>query len=506
MGGAARIDRRPAGASTSRRDRRRGHAAFTCRWSESSPPRSTSPTRADRRLHVVPAAARRAATRLPLQRRAVPLASAQLAVEPRPYQLVPLLMALRQDPVRLLIADDVGIGKTVEAALIARELLDQGEARRLAVLCPPAPRRAVAGRAAHQVQHRGRAAPAQHRHAGSSGDLAWARSLFDVYPYTHRLHRLHQDPTGAATTSCAPAPELVIVDEAHTCASRGAAAGPGATYGYQLLHEPRRRPGPPPDPGHRHPAQRQGGGVPVAARPAQARVRRPARRSRPDTTRTRPTQARPTFRAAPPRRHPPLPRRRHTVPRPSATSEATVQALAASTSDSSTECSPLPARPSGRRGRCPHRQRVRWWSALALLRSMASSPAAAAATLRSRAAAASRRPPEEADELGRRSVLDLRKTTRAERLDVTPGADPTEPDAPDEDESLQRRLLALAREADQLYAGEPDEKLAKAIKLVKELLADGYRPDRLLPVHPDGRLSRRAPRRRHSAARHGSRR
>src|SRR5712691_3766271 len=62
---------------------------------------------------------------------------ARIAVEPRPYQLVPLLMALRQDPVRLLIADDVGIGKTVEACLIARELLDRGEIARIAVLCPP---------------------------------------------------------------------------------------------------------------------------------------------------------------------------------------------------------------------------------------------------------------------------------------------------------------------------------------------------------------------------------
>jgi hypothetical protein len=48
---------------------------------------------------------------------------AGLAVDPRPYQLVPLLLALRQDLVRLLIADDVGIGKTVEAGLIAAELL-----------------------------------------------------------------------------------------------------------------------------------------------------------------------------------------------------------------------------------------------------------------------------------------------------------------------------------------------------------------------------------------------
>jgi len=63
---------------------------------------------------------------------------AGLAVEPRPYQLVPLLMALRQDVVRLLVADDVGVGKTIETGLIAAELLAQGSARRLTVLCSPA--------------------------------------------------------------------------------------------------------------------------------------------------------------------------------------------------------------------------------------------------------------------------------------------------------------------------------------------------------------------------------
>ena len=61
----------------------------------------------------------------------------RLNCQPRPYQLVPLLMALKLDPVRLLIADDVGIGKTIEACLVARELLDRGEIARTCVLCPP---------------------------------------------------------------------------------------------------------------------------------------------------------------------------------------------------------------------------------------------------------------------------------------------------------------------------------------------------------------------------------
>src|SRR5262249_40278244 len=80
----------------------------------------------------------RDAVRLGFRSSAGPFRSfARIGVEPRPYQLVPLLMALKLDPVRLLIADDVGIGKTVEALLIVRELLDRGELERMAVLCPP---------------------------------------------------------------------------------------------------------------------------------------------------------------------------------------------------------------------------------------------------------------------------------------------------------------------------------------------------------------------------------
>ncbi len=75
---------------------------------------------------------------LSLRRGAGPFRSfGQISVEPRAYQLVPLLMALKLDPVRLLIADDVGVGKTIEALLIARELLDRGDVDRTVVLCPP---------------------------------------------------------------------------------------------------------------------------------------------------------------------------------------------------------------------------------------------------------------------------------------------------------------------------------------------------------------------------------
>src|SRR4051812_8597404 len=70
---------------------------------------------------------------LSLRRGAGPFRSfGQIAVEPRAYQLVPLLMALKLDVVRLAIADDTGVGKTIEGLLIARELLDRGEIDRIA--------------------------------------------------------------------------------------------------------------------------------------------------------------------------------------------------------------------------------------------------------------------------------------------------------------------------------------------------------------------------------------
>lgn len=107
--------------------------------SEGVSPASFPPPRAEDLGDHLSASLLRSALRIGFRSTAGPFRSlASIAVEPRAYQMVPLMMALRQDVVRLLIADDVGIGKTIEAALVATELLKVGDARGLTVLCSPA--------------------------------------------------------------------------------------------------------------------------------------------------------------------------------------------------------------------------------------------------------------------------------------------------------------------------------------------------------------------------------
>lgn len=71
----------------------------------------------------------------PLER--LPLSSPfHAAIQVEDFQLVPLLKALRMPRVSLLLADDVGLGKTIEAGLILQELLIRRRIRRVLIMCP----------------------------------------------------------------------------------------------------------------------------------------------------------------------------------------------------------------------------------------------------------------------------------------------------------------------------------------------------------------------------------
>lgn len=58
-------------------------------------------------------------------------------IQVKDYQLAPLRKALQMPRVRLFIADDVGLGKTIEAGLILREMIMRQRVRRVVVACPP---------------------------------------------------------------------------------------------------------------------------------------------------------------------------------------------------------------------------------------------------------------------------------------------------------------------------------------------------------------------------------
>ena len=157
------------------------------------------------------------ATRLSLRSGAGPFRClGRLSVYPRPYQLVPLLMALRLEIVRLLISDDVGIGKSIEAGLIARELLDRGEIRRICVLCPPQ----LCDQWQRELKQKFhidavviRSGTAAKLERGlPSGDS----HIFSYYPHiiVSLDYAKSERRRASFLTYC---PDFVIVDEVHTC-------------------------------------------------------------------------------------------------------------------------------------------------------------------------------------------------------------------------------------------------------------------------------------------------
>lgn len=408
----------------------------------------------------------RDALRLGFRSSAGPFRSfARLGFEPRPYQLVPLLMALKLDPVRLLIADDVGVGKSIEAGLIVRELLDRGEVSRFAVLCPP------------QIAEQWQVELATKFHLdaelvlpGTVGRLEKAcrmgQSVFDRFPYVIvstdfiKSDRRRDDFLRAC-------PPLVVVDEAHACAWAG--EGRGARHQRHALvnglaADPARHLvlvtatphsgnedafrsllglldpafGALPDDlsGAANAASRRA----VAAHFVQRRRADIRHYLQADTPFPDREEAEETYRLSADYRR---------------LFEEVLEYARESVADTTLS---------------KQRQRIRWWSALALLRSMASSPAAAAMTLRTRAVDANTS--EEADATGRRAVLDPADDDPAEGADAAPagdaeaGAEPTE---------ASQRLMRMALAADAL-CGRKDAKLQKVIPLVQRLLDGGYSP------------------------------
>ncbi len=391
---------------------------------------------------------------------------AGIAVSPRPYQIVPLLLALRQDTVRILIADDVGIGKTIEASLIAAELLATGSAQRLAVLCPPSLAEQWQQELLQKFGLESELVLAGTIRRLERG-LAQDESVFDRYPVTIvstdfiKAEHRRNDFLRAA-------PDLIIIDEAHTVVSDDSGKGnSGRTQRFRLVRaladDPKRHlilVTATPHSGNEAAFRNliglcdrellevdlatEAGRILLADYMIQRR-RADIRSFLGSDTQfpaDRETKEVP-YRLSPPHRE---------------LFDGVLKYVRGQVQD--TSGSKL-------------QQRVRWWSALSLLRSTASSPAAAAATLSTRAASIDADDPDKADLLGAAEILDQVEDDALDSADITPGALLEKGGSTTE----SRALGNLRKLSEQLIADPAsDAKLALLIKQVKSLLKDGFHP------------------------------
>lgn len=387
---------------------------------------------------------------------------AGIAVEPRAYQLVPLLMAMRQDTVRLLIADDVGIGKTVEAGLIATELLATGEARALTVLCSPA----LAEQWADELRTKFSldpelVLPSTVRRL--ERQCIGGESIFERFPITVVSTDFikSENRRSEFLRTC---PELVIVDEAHTCVADGSSAGRARTQRYGLVKDLASH-------ATRHL-------ILVTATPHSGKD---------ETFRNLIGLLDPELQALDldqPKGRELL--ARHFVQRRRADIRQYLDEETPFPSDRMSkevayELSPAYrellfdvlayARETVQSAAGVLERRISWWSALALLRALASSPRAAQQTLVTRSAALGVGSDGEADALGRAAVLDLADDETMESADATPGGDSSTGPGSSQQRKLQA-FLARTRALD----GAQDRKLAAITTQVKQQLSDGYSP------------------------------
>lgn len=405
----------------------------------------------------------RSALRIGFRSSAGPFRSlANIAVEPRSYQLVPLMMAMRQDIVRLLIADDVGIGKTVEAGLIGAELLTIGQAKALSVLCSPALAEQWAGELRDKFGLEAELVlPSTVRRL--ERQCIGAESVFERFPITVvSTDFIKSDRRrNEFLRTC---PDMVIVDEAHTCVTDGGLTGRARSQRYDLVRALA-------EDAERHL-------ILVTATPHSGKdatfrnligLLDPALHDLDlDQTKGRELLA------------------RHFVQRRRADIRSYLDENTPFPSDRHTKEVPYQlspeyrdlfddvlvyARETVRSAHGAREERINWWSVLALLRALASSPRAAQQTLATRSASLSGETIAEADALGRSTVLDLADDEALEAVDVTPGSNASAESGTPQQRKL-RDFLARAKELE----GAKDRKLKAITTEVKSLLADSYAP------------------------------
>ncbi|GAA1467249.1 DEAD/DEAH box helicase [Nocardiopsis exhalans] len=444
----------------------------------------------------------RSALRIGFRSGAGPFRSlAGIAVQPRAYQLVPLLMALRQQTVRMLISDDVGIGKTIEAGLVASELLAQGEAKGLAVLCSPA--------LAEQWQEELRtkfnidaelvlASTVSRLERG----LDLGQSLFDK----HRHVIISTDfikSTRHRDDFVRHCPDLVIVDEAHTCVSADDTKANQSQLRYELLQKVAADP-------ERHlllVTATPHSGKESAFRNLLGLVNPELATADFDKKAGRELLARHFVQ----RKRADV--RQYLTREGDGLADDSLAEKTAFPSDRQFKDEKYKLAPEYKKlledaiayaserveqaGAPGERNyRIAWWSAIAMLRSLVSSPRAAAKTLTTRSAAAAARTAKEADELGAPLVRDSVDSDQLEGMDTAPGAKSDEGE-----DQAKHPLLLLAERAEQLEGPAKDAKLKALVKHLKDLLADGYNPivfchyidtAEYVAEHLDGKLNGRA--------------
>ncbi|MCO6496338.1 MAG: DEAD/DEAH box helicase [Chitinophagaceae bacterium] len=158
----------------------------------------------------------------------------KLSFRPRSYQMVPLIMALKQDVTRLLIADDVGVGKTIEALLIAKELYERKEIKRFAIVCLPH----LCDQWQDEMKNKFGIEAVIIRSGTATSlerQIRTNENIFRAFPF--QIISIDYIKAGnKRQVFIDHCPELIMVDEAHTCA-KPAGANNSQQLRYYLLHE-----------------------------------------------------------------------------------------------------------------------------------------------------------------------------------------------------------------------------------------------------------------------------